>query len=179
MNDGLLIEIIHGGHDAIPEFFFGCGAGGFEPPYGGIKIRSSLSRLTSSRRRLRATACRSSPRPGWSATTECGCRAQLPFSSGRRRSAPRRRQPCCAMCGEPHVACSMRDRVRAESERRRSRHQVSGAKGQGCLETLAHKLGFAGRGPHGELVDGAAAALVEIKMNPRLYDAVRRALKEV
>ncbi len=24
MNDGLLIEVIHGGHDAILEFLFGC-----------------------------------------------------------------------------------------------------------------------------------------------------------
>ena len=26
MNDGLLIEVIHGGHDAIFEFLFGCDA---------------------------------------------------------------------------------------------------------------------------------------------------------
>ena len=26
MNDGLLIEVIHGGHDAVLEFLFGCDA---------------------------------------------------------------------------------------------------------------------------------------------------------
>jgi hypothetical protein len=26
VNDGLLIEVIHGGHDAVPEFLLGCNA---------------------------------------------------------------------------------------------------------------------------------------------------------
>jgi hypothetical protein len=47
-----------------------------------------------------------------------------------------------------------------------------------CLETLAFRLGFATKAPPSIAPNDAAAVLGEVKSNPRLYDAVQRALTE-
>jgi hypothetical protein len=57
VNDGLLIEVIHGGHDAILEFLFGCDADMTQDGAGEFGLASALRLSLPASPRPLAGAC--------------------------------------------------------------------------------------------------------------------------